>query len=280
MMNTVAVITSTIGRPHLEEAILSVQTQTYPCKHYVFVDGERFWPEAKQILDKYPDVIATYLPMNTGADGWTNSYINAMAPFLVKEDVLCFLDDDNWYTPNHVEQCIKALQQTPSASYAFALRNLYLARDWFVCPDNLESIGPYQNRLPNPFHYELQINGQHLPMYTNQHYQYHIDTNCFAIKRTLARQLAHHWTHSKKNDYIIANTLRQSNETGVCTKSFTVNYVIDLAKYDSGFIQTLENLLPMEKILEAYALVLKNKHDLNLQLHGNQYPWDTLPSQS
>lgn len=98
-MNTVAVITSSIGRTHLEEAILSVQTQTYPCKHYVFVDGEIYWDEAKRILDQYPDVIATYLPMNTGADGWTNSYINAIAPFLVKEDVLCFLDDDNWYTP-------------------------------------------------------------------------------------------------------------------------------------------------------------------------------------
>ncbi|HHF4949445.1 TPA: hypothetical protein ACPO3J_000702 [Haemophilus influenzae] len=39
---TVAVVTSTIGRPELSLAIKSVQNQTYPCKHYVFVDGNIF----------------------------------------------------------------------------------------------------------------------------------------------------------------------------------------------------------------------------------------------
>ena len=39
---TVAVVTSTIGRPELALAIKSVQNQTYPCKHYVFVDGNIF----------------------------------------------------------------------------------------------------------------------------------------------------------------------------------------------------------------------------------------------
>jgi len=118
-MKTVAVITSTIGRSHLERAILSVQKQTYPCKHYVFVDGEQFAKDAKQILDKYPHVIATYLPMNTGANGWTNSSINAIAPFLVKEDVICYLDDDNWYEANHVENSLKVLNET-GADYVFA----------------------------------------------------------------------------------------------------------------------------------------------------------------
>ncbi|VEI46842.1 glycosyltransferase [Actinobacillus equuli] len=83
---SVAIITSTIGRPHLERAILSVQQQSYTnCKHYVFVDGEQFFTNAKTIVEKYPHVVVTYLPMNTGANGWTNSSINAIAPFWLKK---------------------------------------------------------------------------------------------------------------------------------------------------------------------------------------------------
>ncbi len=63
---TVAVITATIGRDELERTIESIKNQSYPCKHYIFVDGEDFRYKAKTILDKYPDVIPIYLPMNTG----------------------------------------------------------------------------------------------------------------------------------------------------------------------------------------------------------------------
>ncbi|WP_116961862.1 PT domain-containing protein [Haemophilus influenzae] len=50
---TVAVVTSTIGHPELSLAIKSVQNQTYPCKHYVFVDGNIFWDKAKSIFIEY-----------------------------------------------------------------------------------------------------------------------------------------------------------------------------------------------------------------------------------
>lgn len=92
---TVAVVTSTIGRPELALAIESVQNQTYPCKHYVFVDGNIFWDKAKSILEQFPDVIPIYLPMNTGKNRILNGAINAAAAFLVEEDIICYLDDDN-----------------------------------------------------------------------------------------------------------------------------------------------------------------------------------------
>ncbi|EDK13819.1 TPA: glycosyl transferase [Haemophilus influenzae] len=46
-------MTSTIGHPELSLAIKSVQNQTYPCKHYVFVDGNIFWDKAKSIFIEY-----------------------------------------------------------------------------------------------------------------------------------------------------------------------------------------------------------------------------------
>ncbi|ASU15971.1 hypothetical protein [Actinobacillus pleuropneumoniae] len=45
-----AVVTATIGKPSLEQAILSVKNQTIPCKHYVFVDGKQYWKAAKEII--------------------------------------------------------------------------------------------------------------------------------------------------------------------------------------------------------------------------------------
>lgn len=70
---SVAVVTPTIGRSELERTIQSVQKQTYPCTHYVFVDGKPFFNDAKTILEKYPQVEPIYLPINTGANNWINS---------------------------------------------------------------------------------------------------------------------------------------------------------------------------------------------------------------
>ena len=85
-MKTVAVITSTIGRSHLERAILSVQkTKLILANITCLLMENNLRKMQNKFLDKYPHVIATYLPMNTGANGWTNSSINAIAPFLVKK---------------------------------------------------------------------------------------------------------------------------------------------------------------------------------------------------
>lgn len=72
--------------------------------------------------------------MNTGANGWTNSAINAIAPYLVKEPVICYLDDDNWFTPTHVEACIKTLHEQ-QADYVYAFRSFYSEVGEYLCPD-------------------------------------------------------------------------------------------------------------------------------------------------
>ena len=240
---SVAVITSTIGRAQLERAILSVKAQTYPCKHYVFVDGEQFRTDAKAILDKYPDVIAIYLPMNTGAGGWTNSSINAIAPFLVKEAAICYLDDDNWYEPNHVEQCVKTLNES-GADYVYALRNFYSPTEQFISKDTLESIGFYENKLGNPYNFQILVNGQTLAMHTTAHKRHHIDTNCYMMRRELAIGISRFWYSGIHNDTNVFNALVQFNVSHCCTKRFTVNYLYDLDKYDMGFIISVEKAFP------------------------------------
>lgn len=141
---SVAIITSTIGRAELEQTILSVQNQSYSCKHYVFVDGEIFWHKAKAILDKYPNVIPIYLPMNTGKNLMLNSSINAIAPFLVSEDIICYLDDDNRITKNHVETIVDELNT--GVDFVYSLRSFYLSDGTFICRDDFQSLGNWRPR--------------------------------------------------------------------------------------------------------------------------------------
>lgn len=276
-MKTVAVITSTIGRSHLERAILSVQKQTYPCKHYVFVDGEQFAKDAKQILDKYPHVIATYLPMNTGANGWTNSSINAIAPFLVKEDVICYLDDDNWYEANHVENSLKVLNET-GADYVFALRNLYDDQEEFVCQDLLESIGNYENNLPNPYQFKVTINDKTYACQTEVHKKDgHIDTNCYLIKRDLALRVSHFWYSGQNNDTNFYTILKKVKAVGKCSKDFTVNYMMEPEKWDPGFfstVQTMDSEMPKPVMIQLFKEMFRMKMRQVMEINGGVYPWD------
>lgn len=271
---TVAVITSTIGRAELERAIQSVKAQTYPCKHYIFVDGEKYHENAREILQHYPELIVTYLPMNTGAGGWTNSSINAIAPFLVKEDVICYLDDDNWYEPNHIEACVSTLEQT-NAPYAYALRNLYTVKGEFICQDIVESIGFYPNRIEYPLHIRVNISPEKyvdMPG-MGRGKTYHIDTNCYAMTRDTALEVSRSWYSGIHNDTHIFMKLCELNLTGVCTKQFSVNYIVEPVKQGlhGGALDTLS----ADELEILFSSLLKIENQIHYQACGNKYPWES-----
>lgn len=272
---SVAVITSTIGRAELERAILSVQAQTYPCKHYVFVDGEQFAEQAKMILAKYPNVIATYLPMNTGAGGWTNSSINAIAPFLIKEEVICYLDDDNWYDPNHVEIGVKTLLDT-GADYAYALRKFYDDKENYVSEDVTESIGEYENKAGDKLSYLVESGDTSFKMTWGFAKKQHIDTNCYVMTHKTAKEMAINWHSGSANDTNVYAALIQAGLVGKCTKHFTVNYVLDITKYMPQFLQAAKELLSFDTE-EVNALGYRFVQIINKQhisaLNG-KYPWE------
>lgn len=230
---TVAVITATIGRAELERAIISVQNQDYPCRHYVFVDGEQHHERARAILDKFPYVCAVYLPMNTGGGGWTNSSVNAIAPFLVFEDYICYLDDDNFYEPHHVSDIVATFERTDS-DLVYSLRNIVNGQGDYVCRDMVESLGwkSYHNQYTNdevPFRINL-TNGDNTTAITlgvKLTADRHIDTNCIAFKRDTARMIAPAWRVNKKNDRMIFQTCKELKLTHACTNCFSVNYLVE-----------------------------------------------------
>lgn len=227
---SVAVITSTIGRPELKRAIESVKNQTYPCKHYIFVDGAQFAESAKAIIEQYDNLVVTYLPMNTGANGWVDSSINAIAPYLIKEDILCYVDDDNWYEPNHIQSIIETFEKYPDADFVYALRNFIDLNGKFICNDNFESLGIWDNKVLElyPFNLKVENNIYHLQL--NPFPQYHIDTNCYAFKNHIAVQLAPTWFSGIYNDKSVLKKIIDLQLRCACTKQYSVNYIVDVYK--------------------------------------------------
>lgn len=275
--HTVAVITSTIGRPELERAILSVQAQTYPTKHYVFVDGTQYHCAAQAILSRYPDVIPIYLPMNTGADGWSNSSINAIAPFLIKEEIICYLDDDNWYTPNHIEKGVQVLV-THQADYAYSLRNFYDLQGNFICVDTIESIGEYTKGYQDPFNIYITDHKRDTSFLIQLRHNTrdHIDTNCYFFKTEVARNFSTVWHSNKYNDRAVSVALKNSTLKGICTKTISVNYSLDIKKYSNlpSLLQGEPYCFSEDEAMLCAIRITCEQSKVSFEGWGNQYIWD------
>jgi hypothetical protein len=212
-----AVVTSTIGRPLLEETIHSVITQTRSAKHYVFVHGKEFWDKSTAILDKYPQVEAVYLPNNNGGNGyggpavWEESYqlyngygmapVFALAPFVVSEKYICYLDDDNWFEPTHVESTVGLIEKY-DLDWAYSLRNIVSAEGDFICVDDCESLGYFVN--PDGF----QV----------------VDNSCMVVVTEVARKYGNQWYYPIVSDRMFLKALLKAKLAGGCTGKATSNY--------------------------------------------------------
>ena len=266
---TVAVVTSTIGRPELALAIKSVQNQTYPCKHYVFVDGNIFWDKAKSILEQFPDVIPIYLPMNTGKNGILNGAINATAAFLVEEDIICYLDDDNQLREDHIESLMNVIEQ--GADFAYSLRAFYDSNHQFICRDDYESLGNWKPK-ENVLVRFIMEDGQQIGCFINNKTKKHIDTNCYAIPREIAQKTAHAWYTPFLGDQKFFSALNQSELKGQTSGKYTVKYTVDFDKM-IGVHQWFPQLTLSDEMINLISSdILKELNQQNIEYYGGR-PW-------
>src|SRR4051812_45374809 len=116
---SVAVVTATIGHPFLSRAIDSVRSQSYGCcEHFLVVDGPQFSEHTQRSLHA-EDVTRSglhvlTLPQRTGHSGWCSHRIYAALPMLLDADYVCYLDQDNWFEPDHVESLVQLARDTGS----------------------------------------------------------------------------------------------------------------------------------------------------------------------
>ena len=197
------VIIPTTGSHDVVRAIDSVLNQTYPTTCYVVIDGKEHNHDNLCSLiqkDHQNKLEITTLPINVGANGFYGHRIYASFPHLVNTDYVLFLDQDNWLEPDHVENCVKTIEEK-KLDWCYSLRNIYEGND-FVCRDDCESLGKYKPLL--------EYN--------------HVDTNCYCIKTNIATKVSHIFHGGWGQDRVFYDIISRAFTNFDCSGLYTVNY--------------------------------------------------------
>jgi len=143
---------ATVVRPTLAQAIRSVYAQQFPGRIQILVgidrwEGERAALEA--VLAECPSHMAVtqidlgYSTSQRHGGLYPSHYGGALKTLLsyaANSRYVAYLDDDNWYAPDHAATMLRAVH---GKSWAFALRNFIERRSSeFLCHDSWESVGP------------------------------------------------------------------------------------------------------------------------------------------
>ena len=230
----VAVVTPTIGSKTLTQCIQSVDEQTYEnLTHYIVLDGEeehgdKIWNQ----LQGASKVKTIRLQENIGK-GWYGHRVYAACSFLVDADVICYLDEDNWIEPNHVEELVKVLQE--GNQWAYSLRKIYNKEGEYLCEDNCESLGKW-------------------PVYFNNEV-FHIDTSSFAVRRDVAVNIGHAWYGQWGADRQFFSNLKRLFPKFECSNQYSLCYRLD----------GNENSVNLE--------FFEKGNKVTEERHNKKYPW-------
>lgn len=177
---SVTVITPTVGSDKLKDAVLSVKNQTYGnIKHLMVIDGPEYTYKVNKILLEETGLSTKmdtmFLPYNTGANGFYGHRIYAGVPHLINTDYIAFLDEDNWYEPNHIQTLVNKLE-SENRDWVYSLRKIYTKDKEFVADDCCESLGRW------PIFWSIGKDPQYL-----------VDTSAYLFKTNFLTQVCNHW---------------------------------------------------------------------------------------
>jgi glycosyltransferase involved in cell wall biosynthesis len=201
----VTIIIPTIGTGYLRQAADSAINQVYRNIQVLIVaDGPNVALDGIQHLNQV-DIIR--LPYNTGAGGYNGHRIYGACTYLAKGDYLCFLDEDNWLDPTHVESLLEVVAK--GNVWAYSLRKIVDRDGTFVCNDDCESLGKWESCLGD----------------------YFVDVGCYFLPRQVAIQLSPIWYRRFRHpdeqpevDRFMSQVLRQNNLTCDTNGKYTLNY--------------------------------------------------------
>lgn len=206
---SVVVITPTTGDRALNRACVSVNNQKYDgkIKHLVVIDGPEYWEAASKngTTDKQTYMV---LPENVGKNGFYGHRVYAGVSHLVNEDIVMFLDQDAFYSPDHVDETVNCILSN-KYDWAYSLRNIINTDGTVLCRDNSESLGEW-------------------PAYVGNENVHLIDTSCFAFRRQFLIQVASYWHWGWGGDRrffeIIWKSMGHTNFG--TTMKYTCNYML------------------------------------------------------
>jgi hypothetical protein len=211
------VITPTTGLPFLAKAMESTNTQ--PCEHWIVVDGAEHAQKVSNILyaGDYVNKKIILLPENTGKphqhwsrkDGvkFFGNRVYAGISNLVNAEHVLFLDEDNWFDPNHVETMLTLINMTGrDHEWVYSLRKCVDQNDNYLFNDDCDSLGIFASWK--------NINL--------------VDMNCYCFKTEFLMkinstlQTDYYWT-DRLLSRVAVSTAKDYYSYG-CTGLYTVNY--------------------------------------------------------
>lgn len=198
----IMVITPTTGKSTLKDAIESVQNQTIKTEHLVVLDGWDAWNTVRNTSYNY-SCKWMMLPENVGSNGWYGHRVYAAMPLMVNADYILFLDEDNWFEPNHVKTMINKIK-SKDLMWAYSLRRICNEAGEYIRDDDCESLGRW------PAFYDHTLN--------------FVDTNCYCFRREYLVRVAHSFYGQWGADRQFYKAASTSLPSFGCTGKATVNY--------------------------------------------------------
>jgi hypothetical protein len=124
---------------------------------------------------------------------------------LIDHDYVLFLDQDNWYAPDHVESLINIIENK-NLDWAYSLRQIFDKDKNYITDDNCESLGRWHAWV-----------GEDV---------YLIDTSSYCFKTSFYRKVCHIWDFGWGGDRRFYNILKDNikHDNYACTGEFTLSY--------------------------------------------------------
>jgi hypothetical protein len=199
-VNPILTVIPTTGAPELRQAVESA----LPSSDVLLVSdtpGGSFKAGGETMGLECAGLTHLYLPFRVGGGEWAGHRIYAAVPHLVNHEFVAFLDEDNWYAPEHLPAMLDVLHRPAEAAYSY--RRIVDKDGSFVCNDECESLGPH----------DRGIGGRFL-----------VDTSCWAFRRSWLESHAHWWNFGWGADAHFTMKMRNAQQDAAATHLFSVNY--------------------------------------------------------
>lgn len=130
--NLVSVIIPTYNRPDLlKRAINSALLQTYQDIEIIVI-GDKC-PVMEDIMEKYRDTRIKWWNLETNDKSGGTAPRNYALKMVALGKFIAYLDDDNYWLPNHVESLMQCFEKNPEISYAFS--SFYMGDIRIICKE-------------------------------------------------------------------------------------------------------------------------------------------------
>jgi len=214
-------------------------------EHWVIVDGVQYAYDAIRLIEQHrkPNLKMVLLPENTGMPqnhfwklkhGFYGHRIYASMAGLINADYVLFLDEDNWFEPNHVETMLSMFDMPEREhEWCYSLRKCVNQEGNYLFNDDCDSLGIFASWK--------NINL--------------VDMNCYCFKTEFLMkinstlQTDYYWT-DRLLSRVAVSTAKDFYSYG-CTGLYTVNY----------------------RIRPDAEIFFKEGNEFMQQLYNGNFPW-------